>query len=417
MSFSKLLSQSVSINNRRKSLRLSVCALIVAATLPTVGYSQTAQTTQTIPANQTAKITERKPLIIPQNRPKIQVAILLDTSGSMDGLIDQTRNQLWQVVNEFSTAKQNGQTPVLEVALFEYGNDGNPQAKGYVRKLNNFTRELDSVSEGLFSLTTNGGNEFCGFAIKTAVEQLQWSKAANDIKTIFIAGNEPFTQGPVNYQQAIKLAKQQGITVNTIFAGDHSNGVATGWHNGATLAGGDFMSINANQKVVHIDAPQDAKIAELNAKLNQTYIPYGSQGAAKAQRQMEQDTASISISGSLLAKRAKSKSSSYYKNSSWDLVDAVEEGEVDAQAFADMDTESLPEPMQTMSLEERKEYVEIKAKERQAIKQAIAELSDKRDVYVAEKRKEAALTAPTMSDALTQAVIKQAKSKNFKFEK
>jgi hypothetical protein len=93
----------------------------------------------------------------PQAAPKIQLAILLDTSGSMDGLIDQTRNQLWQVVNEFSSAKRNGVTPTLEVALFEYGNDGNSRDTGFVRMLNNFTGELDKVSEGLFSLTTNGG--------------------------------------------------------------------------------------------------------------------------------------------------------------------------------------------------------------------------------------------------------------------
>ena len=104
-----------------------------------------------------------------QSTPKIQLAILIDTSGSMDGLIDQTRNQLWQVVNEFTTARQNGITPILEIALFEYGNDNNAQASGYVKMYNEFTRELDQVSEGLFSLTTNGGSEYCGYAIKTAV--------------------------------------------------------------------------------------------------------------------------------------------------------------------------------------------------------------------------------------------------------
>ena len=43
--------------------------------------------------------------------PRIQLAIVLDTSNSMDGLIDQTRNQLWQVVNEFSSARQDGVAP------------------------------------------------------------------------------------------------------------------------------------------------------------------------------------------------------------------------------------------------------------------------------------------------------------------
>ena len=152
--------------------------------------------------------------------PKIQLAILLDTSSSMDGLIDQTRNQLWQVVNEFASAKQAGKTPILEIALFDFGNDGNAVSAGYVRRLNGFTRELDAVSQGLFSLTTNGGSEYCGYAIETAINDLQWSQSASDIKIIFIAGNESFRQGPIPYQRAVQLARQNGISINTIHAGN-----------------------------------------------------------------------------------------------------------------------------------------------------------------------------------------------------
>ena len=229
-------------------------------------------------------------------RPRIQLAILLDTSNSMDGLIDQTRNQLWQVVNEFSTARHNGATPVLEIALFEYGNSGNPSSAGFVRKLSGFTRELDAVSEGLFSLTTNGGSEYCGYAIDTALDELQWSQAANDIRTIFIAGNESFAQGPIAYQGAVRRAQQQGISISTIYAGAHEQGVQEGWQAGARLAGGDYLSIDADQQIVHIVAPQDARIAELNARLNATYLPYGDEGAGKAQRQQAEDMKSSDIS-------------------------------------------------------------------------------------------------------------------------
>src|SRR5256714_7472776 len=85
-------------------------------------------------------------------KPAIQVAILLDTSNSMDGLIDQARTQLWRVVNEFATAKRNGQSPDLEVALYEYGNDGLPEEKGYIRRVLPLTTDLDKVSEELFAL-------------------------------------------------------------------------------------------------------------------------------------------------------------------------------------------------------------------------------------------------------------------------
>ena len=65
-----------------------------------------------------------------EEKPLIQVALLLDTSNSMDGLINQARTQLWTIVNEFARAKQFGQAPTLQVALYEYGKSGLPAAGG-----------------------------------------------------------------------------------------------------------------------------------------------------------------------------------------------------------------------------------------------------------------------------------------------
>ncbi|MCP4331574.1 MAG: hypothetical protein GY785_02870 [Gammaproteobacteria bacterium] len=348
-------------------------------------------------------------------RPRIQLAIILDTSNSMDGLIEQTRNQLWQVVNEFSTARQNGVTPILEIALFEFGNSGTSRDRGYVRMLNGFTRELDAVSQGLFSLTTNGGDEYCGYAIETAVEQLQWSHADSDIKTIFIAGNESFAQGPVAYQQAIELAARQGISINTIHAGTHQEGIANGWQAGAMLAGGDYLSIDANQQVVHIEAPQDARINELNTKLNATYVPYGAQGADKVQRQLEQDQMSSDISVGLLAKRAQSKASAFYGNANWDLVDALKDGEVAEEQLAEMEEAALPEPMQGLSAQQKLDYLQQKQLERESIREEIIELSESRTSYVVHKKREQTAVAPSVSDALSGAIRKQAQQKNFSF--
>lgn len=360
---------------------------------------------------------ERKPVDKPYfgAPPRIQLAILLDTSNSMDGLIDQTRNQLWQVVNEFSSATQNGIKPQLEVALFEYGNDSNSERNGYIRQLSNFTGELDKISEGLFALKTNGGDEFCGYAIKEAVDSLRWSDSNRDIKTIFIAGNEPFTQGPVNYRSAIELAGQQDIAVNTIYAGGHQEGADTGWQKAARLGDGNYMSIDADQKVVHIDAPQDRRISLLNDKLNDTYIAYGAKGASSKSRQMEQDDANNAVSAGLMAKRAKTKASSFYSNSEWDLVDAIKDGNVTAEELEAMPVEALPVPMKPMSATERTEYVAEKSAERQAIKAEIQSLSKEREVFVAEKRREEVAAGPSVADAITDAIHEQAEEKGFVF--
>lgn len=353
-------------------------------------------------------------IITPVNKPKIQLAILLDTSSSMNGLIDQARQQLWQVVNEFSTATQHGVKPSLEVAVFEYGNSRLSANSGYIRQVSGLTTELDQVSEALFSLTTNGGDEYCGLVIHGAVSQLKWSDSDNDIKAIFIAGNEPFTQGPMPFRQAIAAAKNKGIVVNTIHAGDYEQGARSGWKDGAVLAGGNFMSINHNHRVAHIVAPQDRQIAQLNAQLNQTYIPYGTEGKRKHERQMEQDAANSDISAGLLAKRAQSKVSSYYENSSWDLVDAHTNGKLDLES---VEEEQLPESMRVMSKEERQHHVEQAAAERKKIQEDIKLLSKQRDAYVtAERRKLSKESVNTVEDALIAAVRKQGESKQYVFK-
>ncbi len=345
---------------------------------------------------------------------RIQLAILLDTSNSMDGLIDQTRSQLWQMVNELSKAKKQGTAPELQVAVYEYGNDGISPDVGHVRKVTGLTTDLDKVSEALFSLQTNGGQEYCGYAIDTAVRNLQWSNDQDDLRLIYIAGNEPFTQGPKNYADAIKLAKEKGIGVSTIFAGDHEQGLATGWQQGALLAGGNYMSIDPNQQIAHIAAPQDRKIAELNSQLNATYIPYGTEGKVAAQRQQQQDRRNNEVSLSLLAQRVKSKVSAAYKQAQWDLVDALESGEV---SLDEVEEESLPAPMAAMSMEEKKKYVADKKQEREALKAEIAKLAEERDEYVAsEKRKQADTTADTMDEVLIESIKSSAKEKNFAFE-
>ncbi len=221
----------------------------------------------------------------------IQLAILLDTSNSMDGLINQARTQLWKIVNELATAKRNGQPPQLQVALYEYGKTSLSKNSGFVKQLVPLTDDLDKISEELFALKTNGGQEYCGQVIQAATKELQWSESNEDLKLIFIAGNEPFTQGTVDFKKACSDAIAKGIAVNTIFCGPRNQGVETGWEQGALLADGSFLNIDQNQEVAEIATPFDEKLTKLSADVNKTYIAVGDPEARKklTERQVAQD--------------------------------------------------------------------------------------------------------------------------------
>jgi hypothetical protein len=349
----------------------------------------------------------------PGAQPVVQLAILLDTSNSMDGLIDQARSQLWKIVNEFIKAKQKGVTPEVQVALYEYGNNGLQQTQGWIRQVLPLTTDLDKVSEELFKLKTNGGDEFCGWVIKEAVGNLAWSSSPEVYRAVFIAGNEPFTQGPVPYAESCKAAITKGIVVNTIHCGSEAEGINGKWQDGALLADGKYMVIDQNRAVVHFEAPQDKEIAQLGVELNKTYVAYGAAGRLSAERQSAQDMNALALAPSGAAyNRAVAKASVNYRNESWDLVDALKQ---DSKKLAELKKEELPPEMQKMSKDERKVYVETKAKERAELQAKIQALSAARNKYVAEQTQKQAATN-TLDAVVIGTVREQAGKRNFKFE-
>ncbi|MDP7654693.1 MAG: vWA domain-containing protein, partial [Roseibacillus sp.] len=340
---------------------------------------------------------------------------LLDTSGSMSGLIEQAKTQLWSIVNTFIQAKQNGKAPFVEVALYEYGNDGLNAENHWIREIQPLTRDLDKISEELFALRTNGGSEFCGAVIKRAIGDLKWDSSPNTYKAIFVAGNEPFNQGPVDPASACKEAIGNGVIVNSIHCGSEQVGINTGWKAGPLLADGKYLVIDHNKAVVHVDAPQDKEILKWNTRLNGTYVPIGQIGNERLQIQRAQDAAAEGAAGNAIQSRVATKASKNYWNGNWDLVDACMGKDFD---WSKMKKEDLPEEMKKMTLAQRKAYVARKREERQKCQKKIAELSKARGEFVKAKLKEMGEDGEdTLNAVVVQTVRQQAEAKGYAFEK
>jgi len=340
----------------------------------------------------------------------IKVALLLDTSNSMDGLIDQAKAQLWDIVNELSYAKCNDKKPNLEIAIYEYGNDNLNAEEGFIRQVLSFSKDLDEISKQLFSLTTKGGNEYCGQVITTALNQLKWNNNPDDLKLIFIAGNEPFTQGKINYKDASKKALNKDITVNTIFCGNYEQGISNFWKDGADIAKGNYISINHNKATAYIATPYDDDILEYNKKLNNTYVTYNTIGKEKMELQAEQDFNAKGYSNANAVSRTVSKSSHLYKNSTWDLIDASEDENFN---FEELKQEELPIELKNKSKKEIKAYISKKREERKTIQKKIQELNTNRKQYILNQRKS---QTNGLENAMIKAIKKQAKLKNYKWE-
>lgn len=322
----------------------------------------------------------------------IQVAILLDTSSSMSGLIEQAKSQLWSILNTLSSASKNDQSATIEMALYEYGNDGLSSRGGWVSQRVPFTNDVDKISESLFSMTTNGGSEYCGTAIKRSIDDLEWRESAG-LRVVYIAGNEAFTQGQIDYRNACKQAVNKEVIVNTIFCGDREAGINGQWQAGAILGKGSYNYIDHNQQTVYVKSPFDDEIALLNTRLNDTYVSYNKQGHSAKENMNSQDTNAGSYSQANYVKRSIYKSKSVYDNSSWDLVDAyakdktiIKEIKQKPRGFESNDRAYVEKRIQKLTLERK----EINAR--------IQELAEMRKCYVREN-------ATDQSQGLEQVII------------
>lgn len=348
----------------------------------------------------------------PKNENKIQVAILLDTSNSMDGLIEQAKSRLWNIVNTLTTLKYNGQEPEIEIALYEYGNNGLSEKSGYIRQVTPLSTDLDLISEMLFGLRTNGGNEYCGAVIKHAVSNLDWGKGKAGMRLIYIAGNEEFDQGKINYKEAIAGAIGNDIFVNTIYCGNYKTGIRELWKSGAEAGNGKYFNIDSDAKVRYIATPYDDRITLCNKRLNETYIGYGASGSSKQMNQAKQDENAASISRANYTERVVSKSKAAYKNDSWDLVDRVKN---DEKALAEIRKEELPKEFQNKSEDELRTIVNQKLQEREKIQKEIAELAVQRQQFIDEEMKKSN-SDDDLGNAINSSIKELAKVKGYEIK-
>jgi len=343
--------------------------------------------------------------------PTIQVAILLDTSGSMDGLINQVKSKIWDIINELSKANKGKKEITLQVGLFEYGKQSISKHDGFLQMLSPLSNDLDMLSEKLFELKTNGGDEFAGKVILASVNRMQWSdNNEDDLKLIIIAGNESFEQGDIPTKFAIDKANQNNIIVNTIFCGDYNKGIALGWKKGANRSGGRYLNIQQDQQIIRIITPYDDKIIILGNQLNSTYMGYGSQAKRKKERQTTQDTNAMTESKSMLADRSIAKASAQYNNESWDITSVYEKDEEAGIKVAREQSSHFKD----MSDKEIEAEIVKKSTERAKIKSELSILEAKRTEYIKQNKK---ADTNDFGSVLLKSVKEQAKQKGFVFKK
>jgi hypothetical protein len=337
----------------------------------------------------------------------VDVVICLDTSGSMQGLLDSTRARIWDVVNELAKMKP---TPELRVGLLSFGTDKGTESDGWIVQHLDLTGELDSVYSALMSLTIGGNEEYVGRALDKAIDGMSWSRDREALRVIFVAGNEPADQGAEShdFRVAARAARARDIIVNALYAGNREQAVVEKWPELARGGAGNFSAIDPSRGTIQLATPQDERLLQLNGLLNTTYLPYGPRGRDGLANQIAQDGNASRLGVESCSSRIVAKGGALYTNASWDLVDAaLTDGfDWDAVPLAD-----LPEELRSKTREQRVAAVAAMRKQRESIQTEIQRVSDERETVIRNKQ-EADVTG--LGDAMRRAIREQAKAKGFK---
>ncbi|WP_373552415.1 hypothetical protein [Haliscomenobacter sp.] len=200
---------------------------------------------------------------------KIQLCLILDVSGSMDGLLSQAQNEIWKTISFVEGFQKEDLKTVIEIAVISYGNHQYAE-NGHVKLVVDFNDDVDEVAEKLWLMEIGGGNEFSGSAIKKALDSLSWEDKAI-FKCIIMAGNEPFDQGIVNFEESILLAIQKGIILNTIYCGEKGKGIYEKWEKAAKLGNGIYANIDQGIATDEFKTPYDHTLIKFYFDYKSTY--------------------------------------------------------------------------------------------------------------------------------------------------
>ncbi len=313
---------------------------------------------------------------VPKVRPRIEVVFALDTTGSMSGLIDGAKRKIWSIAHFIASGQPK---PDLRVGLVAYRDKGDE----YVTRFYDLTDDLDTMFEHLSSFEAAGGGdtpEHVSKALYDAIYRASWSKDQGVLKQVYLVGDAPphtdYNDG-FDYRKIATHANELGIHINTIrCGGDRQTQLV--WNEISSAASGEYASIDQTGGVIAIATPYDAKMAELNAKLVNTAIGYGSyRGEVKAKI-----AASTAAPVAVAADRA-----AYFGAKGGavggvgDLIDDTLNGRVKAE---ELPAAAAPE-LAGLDGEGRRKLIAEKNAERTRIQAEINAVAKKRDAFMKDK--------------------------------
>ena len=353
---------------------------------------------------------------VPTSAKRVQVVFVLDTTGSMGGLIQAAKEKIWSIA---STLAQAQQAPEISMGLVAYRDRGDQ----YVTRAIDLNKDLDSMYSKLMDFAADGGGdgpEAVNEALEVAIERMAWSQDPNVYRVVFLVGDAPphmDYQNDVKYPVTLAAAAAKGIVVNTIQCGSAADTVAP-WRQIASLGHGRYFTVEQAGSAVAIETPFDVEIAKLAADLDGTRMYYGSaeEKAAAAGKVEATDKLRAEASVAAQARRGAFNASASGAGNllgGRELVDDVASGRVPLAAVAPA---ALPASIAKLEPEQQRQVLAATAEKRKTLQSEIAKLARERDSYIKDKVEAAGGAKDSLDQQIYDAVREQAAPVGLKYE-
>jgi len=344
--------------------------------------------------------------------PKVEVVFVLDTTGSMGGLIEGAKVKIWTIVNQIVTGTP---TPDLRVGLVGYRDRGD----AYVTKVTGLTTDLDAVYAVLRGFGAAGGGdtpESVNEALHVAIMKPAWSTDKRTLRIVYLVGDAPPHMdyaNDVKYPVTCENAARKGIIINTIQCGN-LGGTDRVWKDIARRAEGRYVRIQQSGGMTTWKTPYDERLAALSRKLSGTTVFYGDDELRRQEgkKLREADDAAEAAAPEAAAERAGYRGKSG-RVAEKDLVGLYERGEV---KLSDLDAKKLPEKLAKMTPAERKAHLDKLVAERKKLRAELLELDRKRAAHIKAELEKKGKKGDAFDEQVLEMLRDQAKKVGLKYE-
>jgi len=350
------------------------------------------------------------PVELIADQPTMEMVFVLDTTGSMGGLLSGAKQRIWGIVNE---VMQTSSLSSVKIGLVAYRDRGDQ----YITQVLPLTEDLDKVYSTLMDYQAAGGGdeeENVRRALAEGVAKAGWSQpSSKHAQILFLVGDAPphdYANEPDTFTSA-DLAVKQGIIVNTIQCGT-SAATKQVWEAIARRGQGQYFLIPLNGGVETISTAYDEQLSELGTRLGGTYLAYGGGAGAEGEayrgaRKEVVDSIEFDVATRSVPTAAAERSVNKALNSKAYIGDLLQDIENGSTKLESVKTEDLPSELQKLSAEERAKEIEKRLAERREIRKQILSLSKQRTEYIAAEQKKRNGGAQNGFDVAVSAALRE----------